>query len=180
MLPTTSHTPLPAEAGASEASLAQTVQLLRFTLGTERCAVRIASVREILSVPRTTPVPLTPPFVHGVMNLRGAVVPVIDLGLRLGLAPAARTRTTCVVIVDVGGDEQPVQRLGMLVDAVHEVFDVAVSSFELVPRLGTRIHPDFIRGMTRTRGQTVSEIHLEAVFEQTELARLIADGDNLH
>lgn len=173
MAPTTTE----ACAAAPEApeALSGTTQLLRFTLGSERCAIRIESVREILGVPRTTALPLTPGFVQGVMNLRGAVVPVIDLGLRLGLGPAVRSRTSCVVVVDVCGLEgESGQRLGMLVDAVHEVFDVPLSSFEPVPRLGTRINPEFIRGMTRARGQTVADINLDAAFEHESLARLVA------
>jgi purine-binding chemotaxis protein CheW len=154
---------------------ASAVQLLRFAVGDERYAVRIDAVREILEVTRTTPLPLMPAFVRGVMNLRGAVVPVIDLGARLGLAVATVGRRSCVVIVETSaGAETPAMRLGMLVDAVYEVFDAQPDALEPVPRLGTRIDPSFIRSMARVRGQTTPELHLDAVLDATTLASLIA------
>lgn len=151
------------------------VQLLRFAVGDERYAVRIDAVREILEVARTTPLPLMPSFVRGVMNLRGAVVPVIDLGARLGLAITTVGRRSCVVIVETrASDDMPAMRLGMLVDAVYEVFDAQPDALEPVPRLGTRIDPAFIRSMARVRGQATPELHLDAVLDAGALAALIA------
>lgn len=153
---------------------ASAVQLLRFAVGDERYAVRIDAVREILEVTRTTPLPLMPSFVRGVMNLRGAVVPVIDLGARLGLAAATVGRRSCVVIVEAGaGSSTPPLRMGMLVDAVYEVFDAQPDALEPVPRLGMRIDASFIRSMARVRGQATPELHLDAVLDANALAALI-------
>lgn len=150
-------------------------QFLCFALGQARHAVRIDAVREILEVSRMTPLPLMPSFVRGVMNLRGAVVPVVDLGARLGLAPTRIGRRTCVVIVDIPlPDDQGSQRLGMLVDAVYEVVDTDVDELEAVPRLGTRIHPGHIRSMVRVRGQATPELDIAAVLDQQVLADLIS------
>ncbi|MES2887279.1 MAG: chemotaxis protein CheW [Pseudomonadota bacterium] len=153
---------------------AETHQFLRFALGPETYAVRIDAVREILEVVHMTPLPLMPDFVRGVMNLRGAVVPVIDLGARLGLSTTVIGRRSCVVMVDIPAPEEGTQTLGVLVDSVYEVFDATYSDQENVPRLGTRISADFIRSMLRVRGQTTAEIDLASVLEQTALADLIA------
>lgn len=150
------------------------VQMLRFALGSEQCAVRISSVREILNMPRTTPLPLLPGFVRGVMNLRGAVVPVIDLADRLGLEPVKTGRRSCVVIVELARAEAPPQAMGILVDAVYEVFDAAPEDFETVPRIGTRIEPALILDMVRSRDKVLSVIHLEAAFDPTTMSELLA------
>ncbi|PXW95505.1 purine-binding chemotaxis protein CheW [Sphaerotilus hippei] len=153
---------------------APTLQFLRFALEQELCAVRIDAVREILEVGQMTPLPLMPSFVRGVMNLRGAVVPVIDLGARLGLPPTTVGRRTCVVIVDVPDQEQQGHHtLGVLVDAVHEVFDTRSVDLEAVPRLGTRIRPEFIRHMVRVRGQATPDLDLRAILDHNALAELI-------
>lgn len=167
----------PADDGAAQAL----VQFLCFALGQERYAVRIDAVREILEVVRMTPLPLMPRFVRGVMNLRGAVVPVVDLGARLGLAATTVGRRTCVVIVDIAlPDDQGTQRLGMLVDAVYEVVDLGATELEAVPRLGTRIDPGFIRSMVRVRGQATPELDIAAVLDQKVLADLIAEHTQAH
>lgn len=168
-----------ARAESPPADNAPLLQCLGFALGQDRYAVRIDAVREILEVALLTPLPLMPTFVRGVMNLRGAVVPVIDLGARLGLARTAIGRRTCVVIVDVpatdaDGEPSGLQTLGVLVDAVHEVFDAAAADLEPVPRLGTMVDACYIRHMVRLRGQAIAEIDLDRVLEQQALSELIA------
>lgn len=150
-------------------------QYLRFALGNEMQAVRIDDVREILEVVQMTPLPLMPGFVRGVMNLRGAVVPVIDLGARLGLPATEIGRRTCVVLVDVAGEPgaKP-HTMGVLVDAVYEVFGAGAADTEPVPRLGTRVPPQFIRSMVRVRDQATPELDLGAVLEPAALTELIA------
>jgi len=179
--------PLPAIlAGVPPQAAPVTLQFLRIALGEQMCAVRIDAVREILELAPLTPLPLTPPFVRGVMNLRGAVVPVIDLGERVGLPATVLGRRTCVVVVDLSAeveepgheDEGPfvttvTQTLGVLVDAVHEVFDTAPDELEPVPRLGTRIEPGWIRSMVRVRGEATPELDLDQVLHHRALAELI-------
>ena len=149
-------------------------QCLRIALGSEAYALSVDYVREILEVVQMTPLPLMPSFVRGVMNLRGAVVPVIDLGARLGLDVTSLGKRSCVVIVDVAvPDDGGRQTLGVLVDAVYEVFDVTNENTEAVPRLGMRVDAHHVRSILRVRGQATPELNLDTVLDQAELARLI-------
>lgn len=168
--------------------------LLRMAVGGQDLAVAIEDVREILEVGRLTALPRTPDFVRGVMNLRGAVVPVIDLAARVGQPAIQIGRRSCVVVVEAeppgrndetvpgGLDEHPDSPatdgaalvVGLLVDAVFEVFDCPASGIEPVPPLGTRITPDFLRGMTRNRGEVIGVLALDRVLAQQELSALIA------
>lgn len=164
------------------------ISLLRMAVGDDAVAVSIDDVREILEVGRLTALPRTPDFVRGVMNLRGAVVPVIDLVARLGHPPTQIGRRSCVVVVesaadsdgggdaDAGGSERHAETLvvGLLVDAVYEVFDAPPGEFEPVPPLGTRIDPSYLRGMSRVRGEVIGVLALERVLAQHELGALIA------
>jgi purine-binding chemotaxis protein CheW len=144
-------------------------------------AVRIDSVREILEVTHMTPLPLMPSFVRGVMNLRGAVVPVVDLAARMGLTPAVVAKRSCVVMIDVRRTpEAPVYPVGILVDAVYEVFDAGPDEQEAPPRLGARIDVNFIRSMVRLRGKPTLELQLDVILDPTVLAEMIATHPSLH
>lgn len=157
--------------------------MLRMAVGAEAVAVAIDDVREILEVGRLTALPRTPDFVRGVMNLRGAVVPVIDLVARLGQPPAQIGRRSCVVVVeagppaDDGTDNDPGETLvvGLLVDAVYEVFDAPPGGFEPVPPLGTQIDAGYLMGMSRVRGEVIGVLALDRVLAQQELSALIAE-----
>lgn len=152
-------------------------QYLRFALGNGLYAVPIASVREILELSPTTALPLVPDFVRGVMNLRGAVVPVIDLAARFGLPPTVVGRRTCIVVVEVPSLHDPSlapQVLGLMVDAVHEVLETEGAALDEVPPLGTAIAPQFIEGIARSRGAMVSVLNLPRALDGEELAQLIA------
>lgn len=158
----------------------QMLQYLRFTSGGEACALRIESVREILEVSQVTPLPLVPSFVHGVMNLRGAVVPVFDLGVRLGLPPIQIGRRSCIVVVDLtqseADDENGGPRehtLGLLVDAVHEVFDCSSTEVEPVPRLGMRVAPGYLRSVVRSQGRATPELDLATTLDLQAIHQLI-------
>lgn len=143
--------------------------------------VRIDAVREILELSHITPLPLMPAFVRGVMNLRGAVIPVVDLAARLGLPGATLTKRSCVVIVDVQVDDASTrQTFGTLVDAVFEVIDAKGAELEAVPRLGTRIEPKFIRGMVRVRGVATPELDLETILDERSLSELVRLNSSVH
>jgi purine-binding chemotaxis protein CheW len=163
--------------------------LLRMAVGGDAMAVSIDDVREILEVGRLTALPRTPDFVRGVMNLRGAVVPVIDLAARVGQPPIVIGRRSCVVVVeaeplhdedDLALDEAGSDAVhgalvvGLLVDAVYEVFDVPANGIEPAPALGTRIATEFLRGMTRAHGDVIGVLALDRVLAQRELSALIA------
>jgi purine-binding chemotaxis protein CheW len=166
-----------AVAQAQQQSGAATQPYLTFALGPDSYAAGIHAIREILEVPPLTVVPLVPGIVRGVMNLRGAVVPVVDLAARFDLAPTQLARRTCVVVVEMDtgeGGSAARQPLGILVDAVHEVQDVAPDQVEPTPGLGTRIRPEFLSGMLRLNGQLLGVLDLPRVLAQQELARLVA------
>lgn len=168
---------------AAEAAAAP-CSLLRMSVGPEVLAVPIESVREILEVGRLTALPRTPDFVRGVMNLRGAVVPVVDLSARIGHGAAAIGRRSCIVVVEVGAAADAVDGagdgtydgtlvVGLLVDAVFEVFDTDSGAIEAVPMLGTRIRADFLSGMTRARGEVIGILAVERVLASADLAAAI-------
>lgn len=154
-------------------------QYLRFSLGAGVYAVPIDAVREILELCPTTALPLMPPFVRGVMNLRGAVVPVIDIAARMDLPPAVVGRRSCIIVVEVpAGDDEGggPQVLGLMVDAVHEVLEADANALEEAPTLGTAIAPAFISGIARSREAMVTVLNLPRALEREELAQLIAQA----
>jgi purine-binding chemotaxis protein CheW len=130
------------------------VQYLTFTLGDEVFAMDIRTVREIIQHAAMTVVPLMPNFVRGVINLRGAVVPVIDLQSRFGRATTVVGKKTCIVIFDASTEGEKVE-LGLMVDSVSEVIDILPAQIEPPPHFGTSIQRDFIRGMGKVDGEFI-------------------------
>jgi purine-binding chemotaxis protein CheW len=149
----------------------QAAQFLTFSLGEEVFAMDIRTVREIIQVGPMTTVPLMPGFVRGVINLRGAVVPVIDLHVRFGRAPARLTKKTCIVIFDAQRGGERVE-LGLLVDAVSEVIDIDGSDIEAPPDFGTAVRRDFIRGMGRVAQRFVIVLDPDRAFDVDDMAQL--------
>ena len=146
-------------------------QYLTFTLGEEVFAMDIRTVREIIQHGPMTTVPLMPGFVRGVINLRGAVVPVIDLQARFG-RPAARIgKKTCIVIFDSVRDGERVE-LGLLVDAVSEVIDIGADQIEPPPNFGASVRRDFIRGMGKVASRFVIILEPDKAFDVNEMAQL--------
>lgn len=166
------------------AAAGQTLQYLTFAVGGESYAAAISAIREIIEVPALTAVPLVPSFVRGVINLRGAVVPIIDLATRFEGAQTELSRRTCVVVVEVPAYESGKEVregqangegyvVGVLVGAVHEVLEIRASDIEPAPRLGTSIDPDFICGVAMVSGRLLVVLNLGRVLAQQELASLI-------
>lgn len=146
-------------------------QYLTFSLGDEIFAMDIRTVREIIQHGPMTTVPLMPNFVRGVINLRGAVVPVIDLHARFG-RPAARVgKKTCIVIFDAMRAGERVE-LGLMVDAVSEVIDIAASAIEPPPNFGAAVRRDFIRGMGKLASRFVIILEPDRAFDVEEMATL--------
>jgi purine-binding chemotaxis protein CheW len=146
-------------------------QYLTFTLGDEVFAMDIRTVREIIQVGPMTTVPLMPGFVRGVINLRGAVVPVIDLQARFGRSPASVGKKTCIVIFDAIRAGERVE-LGLLVDAVSEVIDIDPGQIEPPPDFGTAVRRDFIRGMGKVASRFVIILEPDKAFDVEDMARL--------
>ena len=146
-------------------------QFLTFTLGREVFAMDIRTVREIIQYGPMTTVPLMPGFVRGVINLRGAVVPVIDLQARFGRPPAELSKKTCIVIFDSMRDGERVE-LGLMVDAVSEVIEIAPSQIEPPPNFGTAVRRDFIQGMGKVASRFVIILEPDKAFDVAEMAAL--------
>lgn len=140
-------------------------QYLTFMLGQETFAIGILAIKEIIEYGEVTAVPMMPPSVRGVLNLRGAVVPVVDLGVCFGRPLAAVGRRTCIVVVEVkaGAEER---RLGLVVDAVQAVLDIGAQDVEPPPAFGAGIRTSFIAGMARRESGFVVIIDVAQVVVQ--------------
>jgi purine-binding chemotaxis protein CheW len=143
-------------------SLGEPHQYLTFMLGPEMYALGILTVKEIIEFTDPTPVPNMPAYVRGVINLRGAVVPVVDLLARFGRPSSERTRRSCIVIVEVsaGGGQQDA---GIFVDAVNSVLDIAESDIEPRPAFGARSSADCIRGLGKVNGRFVILLDIDQI-----------------
>ncbi len=155
------------------------MQLLTFVVHGQPCAVPIEPVREIIEVPDLTPVPLMPPVLRGVMNLRGTVIPVLDLGERLGLGPTPKARRTCVVLFDVHQPDQAPMVMGAMVDAVQEVVDVEPERIDAPVAFGAPFPIEFMRGMARLSHGIVMLIDLDRVLSLGDLDVLAPAGSAL-
>ena len=145
-----------------------TAQYLTFKLDQELFAVDIAKVREVLEFTSMTKVPRTPDFMRGVINLRGNVVPVVDMRLKLGLSITEKTVDTCVVISEVAVDGESTV-LGALVDSVQEVIDLDASNVAPPTHMGSRVDTAVIRGMGKRDEQFIMILDLDRVFTAEEL-----------
>lgn len=151
-------------------------QYLTFMVGGEAFAIGIMAIKEIIEHGRLTVVPMMPPCVRGVINLRGAVVPVIDLAARFGGEAARVSKRTCIVIVELERDGER-QDVGVVVDAVNEVLEIPRADIEPAPAFGARIRTDFIAGMGRIDGRFVIILdvaHVLSVEEAAGLAEMAA------
>ena len=150
-------------------------QYLTFALSGEMFAVGILNVKEIIEYGSLTEIPMMPSFIRGVINLRGSVVPVIDLAARFGGKSAEAGKRTCIVIVEVS-DEETRHDIGIMVDAVSEVLDIPASEIEPPPSFGAKIRADFIFGMGKVAGEFVIILNIDKVLSIEEIAQITATG----
>ena len=152
-----------------EANAISSQQYVTFSLCDELFGVEVSRTREILSLTPVTKVPQTPDYLLGVINLRGQVVPVVDMRLKLGLPVGAETEDTCIIVVEVQVDGEPII-VGALADAVREVSEIRSDQIEPPPRLGTRLNTEFINGMGKVDEQFLILLNIDKVFNSDELA----------
>ena len=157
----------------SVSSITETSQYLTFKLEEEVFALDISKVREVLDYTTVTKVPQTPDFMLGVINLRGSVVPVVDMRLKFGLSRTEKTVNTCIIIVEVGIDGETTV-LGALADSVQEVMDLEPDQIEPPPQIDTRLKTRFIKGMGRRDNHFIIILDIDKVFSADELA--VAEG----
>jgi purine-binding chemotaxis protein CheW len=155
---------------------AEPAQYLTFMLAGEMFAIGILAIKEIIEYHSLTEVPMMPDCVRGVINLRGAVVPVMDLLARFGRAPSPVTKRTCIVIVEVEAEGER-QVIGVVVDAVNEVLDIDLADIEPAPAFGARIRTDFIHGMGKVRGKFVILLNVDHVLSLDDLGTLADAAD---
>jgi purine-binding chemotaxis protein CheW len=151
-------------------------QFLTFSLQGEVFALGILMIKEIIEYSTLTTVPMMPGYVRGVINLRGAVVPVLDLAIRFGRPSSAVTKRTCVVIVEINTGGQ-VQDVGLVVDAVDSVLEIYAHDIEPPPSFGARISSEFIEGMGKVNGRFVILLDVDSMLAPEEAALLRTDLD---
>jgi len=157
-----------AEQATVEASAAQQEKAgkyLTFALAEEEYGLEILKVREIIQMMDITAVPRTPPYVKGVINLRGKVIPVVDLRLKVGMPEAERTDQTCIIVVDIGAVET-----GIIVDRVSEVLDIAAEDIEDAPSFGAGVNTDFILGMGKTEEKVTMLLDISKLLSHEDVA----------
>ena len=164
---------LPTTVGSPE--LEEQQQYLTFMLSGETYAISILRIKEIIQYGQLTEVPRMPAFIRGVINLRGAVVPVIDLSARFGKSSTAIGRRNCIIIIEVAMGEET-QSVGVMVDAVNAVLEIPASEIEPTPTFGTHIRADFIAGMGKINGKFVIILNIQYVLSMDDMAALAVAG----
>ncbi len=160
------------------ADISDAAQYLTFSVSQEHLAISIDVVQEIIETPTVTHVPMTPPYIRGVINLRGNVVPVVDLGARLGRGALEVSKRSCIVLVEVSA-QQDRHVLGLLVDEVNNILDIPADNVKPPPTFGSDIRTDFIEAMGRVDDVFViilSTKHLLSVQELVALKKLTEDS----
>jgi purine-binding chemotaxis protein CheW len=153
------------------AKVVEQKQYLTFTLGGEMFSIGILCIKEIIWYAQLTEVPMMPACIRGVINLRGAVVPVMDLSTRFGKAPTAVSKSTCIIIVEIEADaDGERQNMGVVVDAVQEVLEIASSDIEAAPTFGAKIRSDFIEGIGKVNGKFVILLNVNSVLSTEEIS----------
>ncbi len=160
----------------SVTGITETSQYLTFKLDQEIYALDITQVREVLDFSEITKVPRMPDFMRGVINLRGGVVPVVDLRLKFGMTRTEKTVDTCVIIIDLA-IEGETTLLGALADSVQEVMTMEPDQISPPPRIGTRLDTEFIKGMGKKNDEFVIIVDIDKVFSLDEVAVLQTNED---
>lgn len=157
-----------------------TQQYLTFMVGAETFAIGILQIKEIIEFGNLTEIPMMPSFIRGVINLRGAVVPVIDLAARFGGRQTEVARRTCIVIVEITqtvDDTEIRQDIGVVVDSVNEVLEIPPTEIEPPPPFGARIRSDFISGMGKVAGRFVIILNINLILSIEEMSLLAGNGE---
>ena len=166
----TSSIPAPQPAAGSQSDT-RSGKYLIFKLGPEEFGVRVIKVREIMGIQQITAVPQTPDYLKGVINLRGKVIPVIDLRLKFGLTAAGYTQRTCIVVVQVEGETGAIL-VGVIVDGVSDVVNLTPADIENTPDFGSKLDTQFILGMAKLKGKVKMLLDIDRVVSRQEMACL--------
>jgi len=158
-------------ADAKICTIGKVEKYLTFGLGDEQYGVEILQVREIIGLMDITAVPRTPAFMRGVINLRGKVIPVIDLRIKFGMDRVQGTEQTCIIVLDITTRNIPV-KMGIIVDSVSEVLDINAEDIEETPDFGELVETDFIKGIAKTKGGVKILLNIEKVLTTEEIVHI--------
>jgi purine-binding chemotaxis protein CheW len=161
----------------SVASIIDTRQYLTFQLGDEVFGLEVSNVREILELTNVTKVPKTPDFMIGVINLRGSVVPVLDMRVKFGLTRTEHTINTCIIVVEVDFEGEATI-IGALVDSVKEVFELEPDQIEPPLKIGTQLKTEFMKGMGKRNDNFFILLDINKVFSFEEITLISGSGDD--
>ena len=154
-------------------TLVQAKQYLTFMLGGEMFSINILSIKEIIWYADLTAVPMMPDCIRGVINLRGAVVPVLDLSNRFGKPSTPIIKSSCIVIVELSTTKEGERlNMGVVVDSVQEVLEIPISEIEPAPSFGAKIRPDFIEGIAKVAGKFVILLNVNRVLSMEEIGQM--------
>ncbi len=157
-------------------SITDTRQYLTFQLGEEVFAIDVSRVREILEFTTITKVPKTPDYMRGVINLRGSVVPVLDMRLKFGMTKTEKKVDTCIIVVEVLFENETII-IGSLVDSVQEVFELEPDQIEPAPKIGIQLKTEFIKGMGKRDDRFIIILDTDKVFNAEELNAVTQNMD---
>jgi purine-binding chemotaxis protein CheW len=158
-------------AGTGQRSDERAGKYLTFHLGREEFAIQVGRVREIMGVQDITAVPQTPAYIRGVINLRGKVIPVVDLRLKFGLPELEYTQRTCIIVVQASGSAGPLL-MGCVVDGVSEVLNLAAADIEDTPDFGQGVVTPYLLGMAKTKGKVKILLDINRVLTSEEIIGL--------
>ena len=156
---------------AADAVVDREGKYLTFMLANDDYGIGILKIKEIIGMMPVTPVPYTPDYVKGVINLRGKVIPVIDLRLRFGIDAIDYTERTCIIVVETAGNSGTIQ-IGIVVDAVSEVLNIKGDDIEDTPTFGTELDLEYILGMAKMEGGVKILLDIDRVLTSEEIAAL--------
>jgi purine-binding chemotaxis protein CheW len=160
----------------SVSGIIETKPYLTFKLDEEIFAVDVSKVREVLELNKITKVPRTPDFMSGVINLRGSVVPVIDLRLKFKMSKTEKTIDTCIIVMEISLESENLI-MGCLADSVQEVFEIEPKDIEPAPKIGTKLNSEFIKGMGKKEDTFIMILNIDKIFSSEELEILQDTGD---
>ena len=159
------------------AEITELTQFLTFKLGEEVFAIDVSQAQEVLEVTNITKVPKTPNFMPGVINVRGSVVPIVDMRLKFGMEKAERTIDTCIVVMEVSLGKETVV-LGAMADSVQEVIELEPEQIEPPPQIGTKLKTEFIKGMGKRDDHFIIILDIDRVFSEEELS-LVKEAERI-
>jgi purine-binding chemotaxis protein CheW len=164
--------PVAAETNNTSAPLAAAGKYLTFRLKNESYGIVVLKIREIIRLQTITPVPQMPSYIKGVLNLRGKIIPVIDLRIKFGLADIADADHNCIIVVKIDLPNRTSTQIGLIVDAVEEVINISLNEIEPAPDFGTALDTTFILGLAKIKGSVKTLLDIDRVLTEETLSSL--------